>query len=103
MLTRSIRLEPSIALTGKVTVEPVDIGGKTCPVGSVIVLESMTANRAPLAWADAESFQPRRFMASDVPRMLSFGGGPHHCLGAWLARMTLEEVVRGGWRRLMPG
>jgi cytochrome P450 len=41
------------------------------------------------------TFQPRRFLDPDAPRMLSFGGGPHHCLGAWLARMTLEEVVRG--------
>ena len=38
---------------------------------------------------------PRRFDEPDAPRLLSFGGGPHYCLGAALARTTLEESVRG--------
>lgn len=32
---------------------------------------------------------------SDVPRPLSFGTGPHFCLGANLARMAIEETIRG--------
>ena len=34
-------------------------------------------------------------LVPEAPRLLSFGGGPHYCLGAALARTTLEESVRG--------
>ncbi len=93
--TETMRYEGAVGFTGREAIEPVEIGGVTFPAGSVLALTTMTANRDPAAWADADSFQPRRFLDPDTPRMLSFGGGPHTCLGAWLARMTLEEVVRG--------
>ena len=54
----------------------------------------LTANRDPEVWRDPDAFVPRG-SPSRTPRLLSFGGGPHYCLGAALARMTLEEVVRG--------
>ncbi|MFN0047482.1 MAG: cytochrome P450 [Sphingorhabdus sp.] len=95
MVTETIRYEPSVSATFRSVVEPLALGGVDCPTGSLIFLSTWTANRDPAVWPDADSFKPRRFLDPDAPRMLSFGGGPHFCLGAWLARMTLEEVVRG--------
>ncbi len=46
-------------------------------------------------WERPDEFWPERFEASGAPKMMSFGAGGHFCLGAALARMTLEEVVRG--------
>jgi cytochrome P450 len=37
----------------------------------------------------------KRFTRPSAPRLLSFGTGLHYCLGANLARMTLEETVAG--------
>ncbi len=95
VVTETIRYEPSVTLTFRAVIEPVALGEVDCAPGSLISLSTWTANRDPAVWADADSFQPRRFLDPDAPRTLSFGGGPHFCLGAWLARMTLEEVVRG--------
>lgn len=93
--TETMRYEAAVGQTGRAAAETLEIAGVACPAGSPILLTTMTANRDPAVWADADSFRPRRFMDPDAPCMLSFGGGPHHCLGVWLARMTLEEVVRG--------
>jgi len=46
-------------------------------------------------WGDAESFVPTRFAEPEVPKLLSFGMGPHVCLGSHLARMTLDHVALG--------
>jgi cytochrome P450 len=55
----------------------------------------MTANRDPDIWDRPDEFQPDRFLASNAPKVMSCGAGGHFCLGTWLARMTLEEDVRG--------
>jgi cytochrome P450 len=95
VVTETIRYEPSVPLTFRAVVEPVALGEVDCSRGSLISLSTWTANCDPAVWAEADRFEPRRFLDPDAPRMLSFGGGPHFCLGAWLARMTLEEVARG--------
>ncbi|WP_416909029.1 MAG: cytochrome P450 [Polymorphobacter sp.] len=58
------------------------------------MLATYAANHDADVWADPEVFRPTRFLEADCPKMMTFGGGAHFCLGAWLARLTLEEVLR---------
>jgi cytochrome P450 len=94
-VTESMRYEPSIALVPRTATAPVDIGGTTRPAGTMILLAVIVGNRDPAIWTDADSFDVQRFTRPSAPRLLSFGTGVHYCLGANLARMTLEETVAG--------
>jgi cytochrome P450 len=76
-------------------VEPFEVCGIECARGAVVLCSTLAANRDPAVWRDPDAFDPSRFMSPEAPKLLTFGGGPHHCLGAWLARLTLEETVRG--------
>jgi cytochrome P450 len=49
-----------------------------------------SANRDPRAFADPDRFDIAR---SRRQPPLSYGGGPHYCLGAALARLELREVL----------
>ena len=95
LVSETIRFEPSIAGAPRTVFEPIEVCGTLRPAGSVVMCSFLTANRDPDVWQDADAFVPQRFASPNAPRLLSFGGGPHYCLGAALARMTLEEVVRG--------
>jgi hypothetical protein len=95
LVAETIRFEPSIAGAPRTVAEPIEICGIERPAGAVVMCSFLTANRDPEVWHDPDSFVSRRFADPAAPRLLSFGGGPHYCLGAALARMTLEEVVRG--------
>ena len=91
----TIRFEPSIVSSGRVPTAPYDAAGLTWPAGTFLMCAGITANRDPEIWDRPDEFVPDRFLESNSPKMMSFGAGSHFCLGAWLARMTLEEVVRG--------
>jgi len=95
LVGETIRLEPSISAAMRTVVEPIELWGVEHPVGTLVICNFLTANRDPSVWHDADSFIARRFSEPEAPRLLSFGGGPHYCLGAALARLTLEESVRG--------
>lgn len=95
VVTETMRYEPSIGGIPRTLTEPVEIGGTTRPAGTLAILAVMTGNRDPTVWEDPDSFRVERFVSPSAPRLLSFGTGPHYCLGVNLARMTLEEVVKG--------
>jgi len=75
--------------------EPIEIGGVERPAGTVVLLSVASANRDSEVYADPGRFEVGRFGAPEVPRPLSFGTGPHYCLGANLARMAMEETIAG--------
>jgi cytochrome P450 len=82
----------------RVTREEVRLGGVTIPAGETVLPSFNVANRDPAAFDD-----PDRLDVGRVPKAhLGFGAGAHHCLGAQLARMELQEAFRGLLTRL-PG
>ncbi len=82
----------------RVTTEDVQLGGVTIPAGEQVMPLYSTANRDPSAFSDPDRLDVTRDAASH----LAFGAGVHHCLGAQLARVELQEAFRGLIGRL-PG
>ena len=69
--------------TFRVTTEAVELDGVTVPAGQQVLVGLGAANRDPVL---VES--PDRLDVTRIPaRHLAFGHGPHHCLGAPLARL----------------
>ena len=95
LVDETIRFEPAIGTAPRMAKAEFEVAGTVHPAGTVIFLATMTANRDPAVWADGDTFKARRFAKPDAPKLLTFGGGAHFCLGTWLARLVLEEVIRG--------
>jgi cytochrome P450 len=90
----TIRFEPSIPAVPRTVVEPLEVAGTELRPGSLVMLCTAAANREPQTWTEPDRFDVGRFATKGAPRLLSFGAGPHFCLGAALARMTVQECVR---------
>lgn len=87
-LEEMLRYEPPAQLTTKTALCDLQIGGRQIRSGELVVASLAAANRDPEVFADPERFDIRR---SDIRhRHLSFGHGPHFCVGAALARMQAQ-------------
>lgn len=81
-----IRFNPAVCYTRRTAVEDVPLRGKTIRTGDLVYLGLAAANRDPAVFPDAD----RLDLGRKENKHLSFGGGPHVCLGAGLARRELE-------------
>ena len=93
-VAESIRLQPSVPAMPRSVVAPITVAGEELPAGSMVFLCTAAANREPSVWKNADRFEATRFANLGTPRLLTFGAGPHFCLGAALARLTIEECAR---------
>ncbi len=84
--------------TIRIATEPIDVEGWALPAGTFIHLSLASANQDETIFEEPARFDITR----DGPAHLSFGAGPHFCLGANLARAEMEEALRILARRL-PG
>lgn len=84
-----IRLEPAAPVLGRVTTREVTVAGVTLPAGSQVRLCVGAINRDG---SDPHSGDDL-VMDGKLHKHWGFGGGPHRCLGAHLARMELRLVV----------
>jgi len=76
--------------TRRVALADVRIGGTVIPAGSGVLLSVAAANRDPRRHPDPDRLSLDRPAAS---RHLTFGLGPHYCLGAALARLELTAAL----------
>jgi cytochrome P450 len=89
-----LRLTSPVQGLARTVVADVEIEGTTIPGGRKVMLMYAAANRDPRQFGDDAG----ELNVTRAPRpILSFGYGPHHCLGAAAARLqakvALEELL----------
>jgi len=90
-----LRFETPTHYVARKLVEPLAVGGVEIPADEPITVLLAAANRDPSVYTEAERFVPERWTASPLPPApLSFAFGPHFCLGASLARLEAEVMLR---------
>ena len=85
-----LRFDAPIQGVARLVRGPVELDGRTLRSGRVLVLLLGSANRDERVFDD-----PDRLALQRTPNPhVSFGGGPHLCMGALLARREAEAVFR---------
>lgn len=90
----TMRLEPSIPLIPRTATAPIELHDTLIPAGSMVFLCIAAACRDESAWRQPDHFDPDRFSQQTTPRLLNFGAGTHYCVGAYLAKLAVEESIR---------
>jgi len=88
-IAEALRWNPAFPAVTVIANEKVAIGGALIDAGSWVKGWISAANRDPLKFADPQVFDIGR----EPNRHLSFSVGPHHCLGAPLARLEIRVAV----------
>jgi cytochrome P450 len=93
-IEETLRYEPSSTQIARYVAREVELYGRTVPGGSAFLCLVGSANRDERAFADPDRFDIHR----KTGHHLTFGYGPHFCLGASLARLegrvALEEILK---------
>ena len=85
----AIRWEPPLLITSRVAVHDAEVAGTSIPAGTQLIPNIGSANRDETRWDDAETFN----LSREAKPIISFGVGPHMCLGMHLARMEMRAAV----------
>lgn len=96
VVKEAMRLYPPAPVIVRTPVKPVTLGDQMIPAHAQIVIPIFAIHRHRKLWADADRFDPDRFLPErekQIPRsqFMPFGAGPRICLGMSFA--MVEAVV----------
>ncbi len=97
-LKEALRLHPPLILLMRVVRTPFDVGGVHIEAGKMVGASPAISNRIPEAFADADTFDPGRYIdprddERDNPwNWIPFGAGRHRCVGAAFAQMQIKAI-----------
>lgn len=95
-IEEGLRWEPPITSVVRRAVVDCELGGVAIPSGTTVNVSVAAANRDPKRYPDPDRFDPTRKNVAH----LTFGGGPHLCLGMHLARMETTVAINALLDRL---
>jgi cytochrome P450 len=84
-----LRFLGTVSVAPRIANEALVIGDYEVPAGTIVSLSTAAANHDPAVHREPERFD----IAADREPPLTFGGGPHYCLGANLARAEMQEAL----------
>jgi cytochrome P450 len=85
-----LRYSPPVVQFRRTATRNVEIGGTRIETGDKVYLSYASANRDERVFEDPQRFD---ILRPEAKRHLSFGIGPHFCLGAPLARMQMRCLL----------
>jgi cytochrome P450 len=86
-----LRYCPSVGgVAPRLATAPVTLGGVDIPAGTILRLATVTASRDPHYYDEPDRFD---ITVARPVAALTFGGGPHLCLGINLARAEMAEAL----------
>lgn len=80
-----IRYDSPVQISARIMAADLPLGETTIPAGSKVMLIYGAANRDPARYTDPD----RLDLTRTGVKSLAFGGGPHFCMGAPLARLEI--------------
>ena len=84
------RFDGSVPRSWRITKSAMEISGVSIPAGELVLPMLSSANRDENEFADPDVFSLDR----DTRKHLAFGRGVHVCLGAPLARIEGQEIIK---------
>lgn len=85
-----MRVWGAVSVAPRTVAEPIEVDGYPIPTGTLLALSTASANHDPEVYPDPMTFD---ITVQDREPQLTFGGGPHYCLGANLARAEMQEAL----------
>ena len=101
-IEESLRFEPPVLFLFRTALRDTELSGEKIFAGERIVLGIASGNRDESVYEHAGEYWLDRGWPN-APQILSFGPGPHLCLGNQIARMEARVVLELVMERFAPG